>query len=239
MKKKYIHASNDIIDSSPSVLVPIIVKLFNPESLIDVGCGIGNWLKEFEKNDVVDLFGLDGTHLNKSLFLLNSDKLMLLDLEKSFTLNRKFDVAISLEVAEHLKADSAISFVKSLCSLSDIVVFSAAVPGQGGQNHLNEQWPSYWKKIFQDQGYHFNDIIRPLIWLNDNVRVHYKQNIFVASKKPIHQNIEKNAIIDLLHPEMLQGKMKEAMNGEFGVKIALTSLKKSINLSLRKRLGNE
>lgn len=237
MKKKYIHAANDNNDSSPSVLVPIIVNLFKPESLIDVGCGIGNWLKEFEKNDVVDLFGLDGTHLNKSLFLHNPDKLMLLDLEKPFTLNRKFDVAISLEVAEHLKADSANSFVKSLCSLSDVVVFSSAVPGQGGQNHLNEQWPSYWKTIFQDQGYHFYDIIRPLIWLNDNVKVHYKQNIFVASKKPIHQSIENNAIIDLLHPDLLQGKMKEAMNGEFGVKIALTSLKKSINLSLRKRLG--
>ena len=235
MKKKYVHTSNDIIDSSPSVLVPIIVKLFKPESLVDVGCGIGNWLKEFENNNVSDLFGIDGTHLDRSLFLLNSEKLMLLDLEKPFSLDRKFDVAISLEVAEHLKADSANDFVRSLCSLSDIVVFSAAVPGQGGQNHLNEQWPSFWKKKFEENGYYFNDVIRPLIWINDNVRIHYRQNIFVASKKPVRQDFDISPIIDMLHPDMLQAKMTEAMNGEFGARFAANSLRKSVALSLRNR----
>jgi hypothetical protein len=115
------------------------------------------------------------------------------------------------------------------------VVFSAAVPGQGGQNHINEQWPSYWKKKFEENGYYFNDIIRPLIWMNDNIRIHYRQNIFVASKTPVRQNFETSPIIDMLHPDMLQVKMTEAMNGEFGARIAANSLIKSVALSLRNR----
>ena len=237
MKKKYLHTANDIIDTSPSVLVPVIIKLFTPESLIDVGCGIGNWLKEFEKNNVKDLFGIDGTHLDKSLFLLETDKLSLIDLEKPFTLKRKFDVAISLEVAEHLNEIAADNFVKSLCSLSEIVVFSAAVPGQGGQNHINEQWPSYWKKKFESNGYFFNDIIRPIIWSNEKVRVWYKQNIFVATKNPLSQNAANDRIVDMLHPDLLQAKMKEMMNGQFGVKIAASAFRKSLELSFKKKMG--
>lgn len=240
-KTKYKHSIHDEFDASPSIIVPILLRIFNIKSVVDVGCGIGNWLLEFQKHQVSDLLGIDGPHLNKSLYLLDLEQLSIKDLEKPIRLNRKFDLAISLEVAEHLSKESAENFIKSLCSLSDNIVFSAAVPNQGGQNHLNENWPSYWKSIFQRNGYHFYDVIRPAIWSNQSVRFWYRQNMFIATKHPLKfENItETLPVIDFIHPSMLELKLQEALNGEFGIRIGLKTLINSIKLSLKQKFASK
>ena len=235
MRPKYRHDSADNSDTSPSILIPILLDLFHPQSVLDVGCGIGNWIKTFEENGVSDVLGIDGMHLNKSLFLLGEDKLLLLDLEKPFQLNRKFDMALCLEVAEHLTKDAAHDFIKSLCSVSDIIVFSAAIPGQDGQNHINENWPSFWKEKFQSNGYYFNDIIRPLIWKNELIKFWYKQNTFIASRQQLRLPVNE-PVIDFIHPELMSTKLKEALEGEFGVVVAARALFKSLKLSLSRML---
>lgn len=139
MKEKYRHSPENSSDTSPSVVVPILVSMFKPSSVVDVGCGVGNWLHEFKNNGVSDLVGIDGAHLNTSLYMLDESKLHITNMEEPFSLPRKYDLVISLEVAEHVSEKSADSFVACLCNLSDTIAFSAAVPGQGGQNHINEQ----------------------------------------------------------------------------------------------------
>jgi SAM-dependent methyltransferase len=235
MKPKYRHNIADSFDASPAIIVPLLVDLFPVTSVIDVGCGIGNWMRKFEEHGVSDIMGIDGLHLNKSLFLLNQEKLLLLDLEKPFHLDRRFDMAICLEVAEHLTKHAASDFVKSLCSLSDLIVFSAAVPGQGGQNHINENWPSFWKQQFENNGFYFNDIIRPRIWKNESIQYWYKQNIFIASKQQLTIPVNE-PVIDFIHPELMYKKLKEAMDGEFGVVVAAKTLLRSLKVSFKQRV---
>ena len=64
------------------------------------------------------------------------------DLAQPLQIDRRFDLALSLEVAEHLPPECGSEFVQTLTDLSSVILFSAAIPFQGGTDHLNEQWPS-------------------------------------------------------------------------------------------------
>lgn len=105
-----------------------------------------------------------------------------MDLEKNIQLTKKYDVAVSIEVAEHLSPDSADTFVKSICNAADVILFSAAFVGQGGYKHINEQYPSYWKEKFAQNDYTMYDVIRPAIWYNSNVENWHKNNVFLVQK---------------------------------------------------------
>ena len=197
---KYKHTTELHNLESPSVVVPIINSLLQPKSVVDFGCGLGTWLKVFKDSGIDNLLGLDGDWIDRSKFeasVIGSFKEV--DLEKEIKLEKKYDLAISLEVAEHLHKDSASIFVENLINASDIVVFSAAVPMQGGQNHINEQPLTYWINLFNEYGYKFNDIIRGRIWNMEKVFWWYKQNMVVFSKHDL--NITPIYPIDILHPE--------------------------------------
>jgi hypothetical protein len=89
------------------------------------------------------------------------------DLRESVTITRTFDLAVSLEVAEHLPPERGEGFVEDLCRLAPVVLFSAAVPGQGDPKHtghLNERWQSYWASLFHERGYERAECVRPAIW---------------------------------------------------------------------------
>ena len=229
---KYLHTADSPLDASPTVIIPIVMDLFHPASVVDVGCGIGNWMTAFQQFGVKEVFGLDGFHLDLSLFANEKENLRLVDLEKPFTLEKKYDLAISLEVAEHLSEVAAAGFIHSLCTLSDNILFSAAVPGQGGQNHKNEQWPSWWKKKFEENGFLFYDILRPVLWNNAAVKYWYRQNIFIASRHALPVAMP-DPVIDFIHPELVTTKLREALHGEFGVRIAFKAFMESISLALK------
>ena len=197
---KYKHTTELHNLESPSLVVPIINSLLEPKSVVDFGCGLGTWLKVFKDSGIDNLLGLDGDWIDRSKFeasVIGSFKEV--DLEKEIKLEKKYDLAISLEVAEHLHKDSASIFVENLINASDIVVFSAAVPMQGGQNHINEQPLTYWINLFNEYGYKFNDIIRGRIWNMEKVFWWYKQNMVVFSKHDL--NITPIYPINILHPE--------------------------------------
>lgn len=109
------------------------------------------------------------------------------DLEKPFKISRKFEVAICLETAEHLSPGAAKSFVKNLTNLSNVIVFGAASPFQGG-DHFNEKFPSYWAAIFNSLGYDVFDYFRPSIWGNKKVLFFYQQNTFLYLKRKTTKN---------------------------------------------------
>ena len=148
---------HDRLQYSAGRIFEIVQRHLALTSALDVGCGTGDFLFQANKRGMADVFGIEGAWAADSRFLLEPDKRRLTDLEQPFDLGRTFDLVISLEVAEHLSARAAQGFVASLARHGDFVLFSAAIPQQGGINHVNEQWPAYWAAQFRAHGFDCHD----------------------------------------------------------------------------------
>jgi SAM-dependent methyltransferase len=166
---------------SAEVIVPLVIDLIRPRSVIDVGCGTGAWLATFARHGVADYLGVDAFAPLECLDIPR-ERFVQADLTRPLGLGRRFDLAVSLEVAEHLPQASATCFIESLTRLAPVVLFSAAIPGQGGTNHLNEQWPEYWSRLLAAEGFDPYDVVRPRVWHDERVEVWYAQNtiLYVA-----------------------------------------------------------
>ncbi len=170
---------------SAEVIIPLLMDNFTINSVVDVGCGPGNWLAVVKDCGIGDYLGIDSEHVSPSELKIPNEHFMVANLEEFIPPDRKFDLCLSLEVAEHLSSEVADNFIAGLVSLSDIVLFSAAIPGQTGQHHVNLQWPEYWAEKFRKHGYRCSDFIRPLIWKDENVNWWYKQNILLFLSEKI------------------------------------------------------
>jgi len=194
---------------SAQIIVPILLELIRPESVIDIGCGLGAWLKVFAQHGAKRLRGLDGDYIDLSTFLVDPACFSTVDLSQPLEISESYDLAICLEVAEHLSESRAADLVKLLTSVSSHVLFSAAIPGQRGPGHVNEQWPSYWKRLFHQRGFQRLDPIRRHIWRNRNVQWWYRQNIFLyISEKVVGQSAmlqaeQRLAELDVIYIEFL------------------------------------
>ena len=208
---KYKHSDTVHNLNSSGKIVPLFVEMFQPSSVLDVGCGIGTWLKSFMDSGIEDIVGIDGDYVNRHQLseYIHPDKFTPKDLSVPFDLQRKFDLVISLEVAEHLPESSAARFVESLTKHGDTIIFSAAIPNQGGQNHLNEQWKKYWIDLFAQHGYKVFDLVRPRIWEIPEVEYWYKQNMLIFSKNDLsHLNTVDNVIHETIHPGLFAAKIE-------------------------------
>jgi len=168
--------------SSAEVILGLLYDFYQPQSVIDVGCGRGAWLSVAESLGTKNLIGLDGHWNTKDKLLSQNIDFTSVDLEGTIDIREKYDLCISLEVAEHLAGKRAKTFIENLCKASNVVLFSAAIVNQGGTNHINEQWQSYWIELFQANGYECFDIFRGVIWENEKVELWYRQNIFLFIK---------------------------------------------------------
>ncbi|MBD2078130.1 methyltransferase domain-containing protein [Phormidium sp. FACHB-592] len=182
-------------------VVPMILEWLQPQSVVDVGCGLGAWLSVFRELGIQDYLGVDGDYVDRSQLQIPVEAFSAKDLTQPLRLDRRFDLAISLEVAEHLPAESASTLIESLIKLSDVVLFSAAVPFQGGTGHLNEQWMGYWVKLFQQYGYVAIDCLRYRLWSNEYVQPWYIQNslLFVKSEQLEHYPRLPKPDLDTVH----------------------------------------
>jgi SAM-dependent methyltransferase len=172
----------DSTSESAREVLPIILELLKPASVVDLGCGAGHWLAAASELGVRDFLGVDGDWVLEAQLAIPREKLFVHDLGTPLQLDRKFDLALSLEVAEHLPACQAQAFVQTLCEAADRIVFSAAIPGQGGRHHVNERWPSYWAELFQRFEYECYDLLRPRIWNNPRVLWYYAQNCLIFAR---------------------------------------------------------
>ena len=174
--------------------------------MVDIGCGTGTWLANFKKLGVPIVLGYDGHLRDHSLLEIPRESFVCQDLTEPVANPERFDVAICLEVAEHLPEQSAKTLVDSLCSLSDFILFSAAIPGQGGLHHLNEQWQEYWVAQFEDRGFVAFDYIRPRIWNDSKIQFWYKQNILLFAKSERGNELQEpggNCFNpNLVHPDL-------------------------------------
>jgi hypothetical protein len=176
--------------ASAGRVVPILVDLLHPRSVIDVGCGVGYWLATFKSLGTPIVHGVDGPWIVNRLRIDPGDftPYDFASERRPFNIGmprRRYDLAISFEFLEHLGSDIAPDLVAFLCDLSDVVAVSAAVPGQGGTNHVNEQWPEYWVALFRERGYVPCDILRPALWNIPDVEPWYAQNSILYFKDRI------------------------------------------------------
>ena len=146
------------------ICVPILMDMYSPKSVLDLGCNTGWWLHWFIKHGVNDIMGVDGVNMINNLNIpLN--KFMCMDLTKKIDLGRKFDLVMCLEVAEHLEERHADRLINTATTHGDIIFWSAATVGQGGYNHVNEQPHEYWIEKFKERGYYSKllcDVLPPL-----------------------------------------------------------------------------
>lgn len=165
-------------------VLPLVKNAFHPNSVLDIGCGVGYWLKVWKEDlDTHDLLGIEGPYVTEDIFQLDKNFLRIADLKKPLNIERRFDLVMSLEVAEHIPADCADVFVENLVRAGDVVLFSAAIIAQLGTYHINEQMPEYWAAKFLTHDYVPVDFIRPLIWNDDKIQYWYRQNIIVFIRR--------------------------------------------------------
>jgi hypothetical protein len=154
-----------------------VLELVKANSVVDVGCGLGAWLRACADNGLNLVRGLDGDYVDRSRLLIDRKCFTPVDLSHPTAIPGTYDLAICLEVAEHLPPRNNREFVEMLVAAAPIVLFSSAIPGQGGAHHINEQWPSYWRELFAQAGFEMLDPIRPRIMHDERVKWWYRQNV--------------------------------------------------------------
>ena len=190
---------------SADVIIPYIIERLNCRTVVDFGCGVGEFLNTVKQCTRIEkVKGLDGEWVREHLEI-EQEEFYACDLTQEIDLREKFDLAISLEVAEHLPEKSAKTFISNLVRHADIVLFSAAIPHQRGTYHVNEQYPSYWKKIFLELGFSMCDCIRSRFWDDERINDCYRQNIFIYCKSSLQGEILKTLesdkeLTDVIHP---------------------------------------
>jgi SAM-dependent methyltransferase len=188
---------------SAEIVVPMVYDLVRPASVLDVGCGAGTWLAQWRNAGVPDVLGIDGDYVDRTKLQIPSDAFKPVNLQQSFSLGRTFDLVQTLEVAEHLDEANADAFVESLARHGDTILFSAAIPKQGGTHHVNEQWQSYWAEKFAKAGYTCYDILRPRIWADRRILWFYRQNMLLFTRGRSFEGFDSvETPMDLVHPEM-------------------------------------
>jgi hypothetical protein len=168
---------------SAAAVLPLVLQWVRPASVIDVGCGEGIWLSVARQHGISRVKGVDGDYVNRERLAIPADQFVAHDLTKSFSDGNRYDLVMSLEVAEHLPESAAAGFIDTLTGLGDVVLFSAAIPFQGGLDHIHLRWQSYWAGLFSDRGYAAVDVLRPVIWEDERISFWYRQNTLLYVRR--------------------------------------------------------
>ena len=196
-----------------------LFALWRPESAIDVGCGRGAWLAACGECGVKRLTGLDGAWVSPEMMLDSNIDFRPSNLREEIPAGERHDLAISLEVAEHLPAESSDGFVSTLVAHADAILFGAAYLGQPGRDHVNTRPHSFWADKFLAQGYHLFDFFRPTFWSDNDVDPWYRQNtfIYVRPSHPLHAALiaagqaplQDARFVDCIHPWLYGGMLEQ------------------------------
>jgi SAM-dependent methyltransferase len=198
----YDHTANRHSLEGPRRALPLLLGAEPVRSLLDVGCGRGTWLKAAGEIGITDVIGVDGADIAPEALLFPAAQFVRHDLSRPWSLQRRFDVVLCLEVAEHLEADASRTLIEALTGHADRIIFSAACPGQPGQHHVNCAWPATWQALFNDCGFVCDDAVRWQIWSDAAIEPWYRQNIFTARRNASAAGREAR-LASVIHPELL------------------------------------
>lgn len=196
--------------SSAEAILPSIIEGVQPSSVIDVGCGVGTWLSIVLAAGVADVLGLDGAWVQPDSLEIPSERFQATDLRQPIGIDRRFDLALCMETGEHLPTERSAGLVSDLVDLAPVVLFSAAVPGQGGADHINEQWPDFWAGLFAGHGYECIDAIRWRYWTDERVEFWYAQNAFLyvaGDRAPLDLVAPVDLPLRIVHPDNLARRL--------------------------------
>ena len=230
----------DQSQASAQAVVPYLISRIKPRSVIDVGCGLGTWLAEFSRQGVPEVLGIDGTYVSREMLQIPDSRFRPanLSMPESVSVTERFDLALSLEVAEHLPAEAADGFVALLTSVAPTVIFSAAIPFQGGVNHINEQWADYWISRFAVHGYLPVDCLRPWLWEDQKVQLCYRQNMFLlTSDQELYERLQAETSVSAWPARMIHADtFVEVINRPLTLRNVLRALPAALETSIRDRL---
>jgi len=204
--------------ASAREIVPLVLDLIHVKRVIDVGCGTGDWLLAFMERGAEEVLGIDGEWVDPAILKIPPSCFLRHDLRSPLLLAESFDLVISLETAEHLPGEVAETFIESLTKLGPVVLFSGAIPFQGGVGHVNEQWPDYWAAHFRRHDYVAVDCLREQIWNNKKVSWWYAQNLMLFVENgylqtcKLLQAYSRNSDetpLPLVHPSLYLDKVKQ------------------------------
>lgn len=215
--------------SAERVLQHMLSLFPSIQSVIDVGCGTGSWLSAAKNIGIDKIYGMEGSLAAKDMLMIPDDNWHAVDVTKPFNCGQRFDLAMSLEVAEHLPFEKHGVFIENIIQHSDLVLFSAAIPYQGGTGHQTENWPSYWAQLFSSKGFRCYDLLRHRIWNQRGINFWYKQNLLVfireGAEEKFNMKIESSieSPISIIHPELYLWAINRAggiTNAEYNRDIA-------------------
>ncbi len=168
-----------VFDTDYQTLALYIVEIYHPKTVVEFGCGPGHLSRELAKLGV-QVTSVDGyshpdfTGLPVEFYPLNlNDATAIANLFQ----DKHFDLAVSLEVAEHLQPESSPTIINWLTKVAPVVVFSAAVPSQGGHGHINLHPRDYWHSLFTQSNFVISDRIREKLRTHPSVAPWYRYNV--------------------------------------------------------------
>ena len=195
---------------SANKVLALLFSKIKPSTVIDFGCATGTWLAECKRQGVSCVLGLDGDWVDQGLLEIDAEEFTVHNLGLvKYVPKCTYDLALCIEVAEHLSENAVEMLIDTITEASNIVLFSAAVCGQGGTGHINEQPQHYWANQFAARDYSCVDLIRPEIWGCESVNVIYKQNMLLYVRKSFYEELGLNANVisepfdlDRVHPDL-------------------------------------
>ncbi|MHB8095704.1 MAG: methyltransferase domain-containing protein [Candidatus Aminicenantales bacterium] len=221
---------------SADIVLPLVLAEINPKSVLDVGCGTGAWLSTAKRLRVSEVLGLDGGYAAGTL-QIEPGEFRAADLSRGFGVDKKYDLALCLEVGEHIVPAKSPKLVDSLTKAADMILFSAGLPGQGGIHHVNEQWPSFWRELFRKNDFVCIDCVRPLIYNNPGVEWWYRQNMFLFVRRDVLDRFPRLAAqagqaddILLVHRSLLRKRYGFVRSFLYPIKVPIAAVLSKLGL---------
>ncbi len=173
------------LETAPT-LVEGIPRLFpDLKTVVDFGCGTGVHLSELGNRGVMGE-GFEYCPIPRKLgWGLSNLELKPFDLNTFTDAGRKFDLSISVEVAEHVPPELGHHLVDICCAHAPLVVFTAAHPEQSGRGHIHMQPESYWIERFECRGFRYDEA--KTAQLEDHIRAKLTRGLWLADNVGIYE----------------------------------------------------
>lgn len=223
------HAANVILE----VVRDLLKK---PKHVVDLGCGNGVFLKVCKEKFGASVTGCDGPWVPRELLVIDEEEFVVVDFDKNIKVGERsvgFDLAICLEFVEHVEDATGKEVISWMTRNSKAVLFSAAIPGQGGAGHVNEQQQSYWVNYFERLGWGCHDKIRWKIWHDKKIPYWYRQNVFLFTPGAESMSDEQKAMLDVAHPDVLLLRKQKIYELKKSQRRTISGLTRSVLRKLR------